>query len=67
MTAGNFVEATIIQGVLKYQAATASGGPLQSYNFTERNYAEIDEYFINVYVNGELWDKVDSLIDMGFN
>ena len=46
MTAGNFVEATIIQGVLKYQAATASGGPLQSYNFTERNYAEIDEYFI---------------------
>lgn len=67
MTAGNFVEATIIQGVLKYQAATASGGSLQSYNFTERNYAEIDEYFINVYVNGELWDKVDSLIDMGFN
>ena len=67
MTAGNFVEATIIQGVLKYQAATASGGPLRSYNFTERNYAEIDEYFINVYVNGELWDKVDSLIDMGFN
>ena len=67
MTAGNFVEATIIQGVLKYQAATASGGPLPSYHFTERNYAEIDEYFINVYVNGELWDKVDSLIDMGFN
>lgn len=67
MTAGNFVEATVIQGTLKYQAATAAGGPLQSYNFTERNYADIDEYFINIYVNGELWDKVDSLIDMGFD
>lgn len=67
MTAGNFVTATILQGVIKYQAATASGGPLQSYNFTERNYADIDEYYINVYVNGELWDKMDSLQDMGYN
>ena len=67
MTAGNFVTATILQGVIKYQAATASGGPLQSYNFTERNYADIDEYYVNVYVNGELWDKMDSLQDMGYN
>jgi len=28
MTAGNFVTATILQGTIKYQAATASGGPL---------------------------------------
>lgn len=67
MTAGNFVTATILQGTIKYQQATASGGGLQSYNFTERNYADIDEYYINVYVNGELWDKVDSLQDMGYN
>ena len=67
MTAGNFVTATILQGVIKYQQATASGGGLQSYNFAERNYADIDEYYINVYVNGELWDKVDSLQDMGYN
>ena len=50
MTAGNFIEATVIQGILKYQAATAAGGPLQSYNFTERNYADIDEYFINTLI-----------------
>jgi len=67
MTAGNYITATIIQGTVKYQAATASGGKWQSYNFTERNYADIDEYFINVYVNGELWDMVDSLIDAGFD
>lgn len=66
MTAGNFVQATVIQGTIKYQQATAAGGELQTYNFTERNYANIDEYFINVYVNGERWDKVESLIDMGY-
>lgn len=66
MNAGNFVQATIIQGTIKYQAATSNGLDLQTYNFTERNYADIDEYFINVYVNGERWDLVDSLNDMGY-
>lgn len=63
---GNFIQATIIQGVIKYQQATSNGEPLQTYNFTERNYGDIDEYFINVYVNGKLWDKVESLLDMGY-
>ena len=63
---GNFIQATIIQGVMKYQQATSTGEPLQSFNFTERNYADIDEYFINAYINGKLWDKVDSLLDMGY-
>lgn len=66
MTAGNFIQATVIQGKMKYQQATATGEPLQSFNFAERNYADIDEYFINVYVNGLLWDRVDSLLDMGY-
>ena len=66
MTAGNFISATIIQGKMKYQQATATGEPLQSFNFAERNYADIDEYFINVYVNGKLWEKVDSLLDLGY-
>ena len=66
MVAGNFIQATIIQGKMKYQQATATGEPLQSFNFAERNYADIDEYFINVYVNGLLWEKVDSLLDMGY-
>jgi len=66
MTAGNFINATLIQGQMKYQQATGTGEELQSYNFAERAYTDIDEFFINVYVNGELWDRVDSLIDMGF-
>lgn len=67
MTAGNYITATIIQGIIKYQAATSTGNKWQSYNFTERNYADIDEYFINVYVNGELWDRIESFIDAGFD
>lgn len=66
MQSGNYVDATIIAGQIKAQSATATGKPLQSYNFTERNYANPDEYFINVYVNNEPWDVVSSLIDLGY-
>lgn len=67
MNAGNYVDANIIQGNLKYQRATGTGEALQSFNFNERNYTEIEEYFINVYVNGERWDIVNSMLDMGYN
>jgi len=39
---------------------------LQSFNFAERNYAEVDQYYVNVYVNGESWEIVSSLMDLGF-
>ena len=66
MIAGNSVPCYIIQGSMKTQMATGTGMVLQSYAFAERNYSECDEYFVNVYVNGELWPKVDSLFDLGF-
>lgn len=64
---GNYVPCYIIQGAIKTQMATGTGYPLQSYAFAERNYSECDEYFVNVYVNGELWPKVNSLLDLGFD
>ena len=67
MAAGNDVEGTIIQGEIKTQAATGTGVTLQSYNFAERNYAEIDQYYVNIYVNGEQWEIVQSLLDLGYN
>lgn len=42
MKPGNHINATIIQGKVKVQSATAAGIPLQSFNFTEKNYREID-------------------------
>ena len=44
MQTGNYLDATIIQGELKLQAATGTGEKLQSYNFAERNYQEVDQY-----------------------
>lgn len=67
MQSGNYIEATIIQGKIKAQSATGTGLELQSYNFSERNYGEIDQYFINVYVNNEPWAVVTSLLDLGYN
>ena len=42
MDAGNYIDCNLVQGVMKYQRATSNGQPLQSYNFTERNYREIE-------------------------
>lgn len=61
------LNANIVQGTIKYQQVTGSGEKLQSFNFAERNYSTIDQYYINVYVNGIRWNIVSSLLDMGFN
>lgn len=63
---GNYVNANIIQGTIHYQSGTSDGMPLQSFNFAERNYSTIDQYYINVYVNGEPWEICNSLIDLGY-
>ena len=60
----NFVDVNIIQGTLEYQQATGTGDPLQSFNFQTKKGAGIDNYFINVYVDGEKWAIVESILDM---
>ena len=52
---------------MKYQRATSNGQPLQSYNFTERNYREIEQYFLNIYVNNEPWTIVPHLEDLSYD
>lgn len=66
MHPGNYIDATVIQGEIKMQTATGTGQELQSYNFAERNFAEVDQYYINIYVNGEAWDVVPSIQDLGY-
>ena len=67
MDAGNYIDCNLVQGVMKYQRATSNGQPLQSYNFTERNYREIEQYFLNIYVNNEPWTIVPHLEDLSYN
>jgi len=63
----NSIDVNIIQGSLEYQQATGSGDPLQSFNFATKKGAGIDNYFVNVYVNGELWSDRSSILDMAFD
>jgi len=64
---GNYVNCNLVQGTMQYQQATSDGQPLQGFNFAERNYATIDQFFINIYINGERWKIVDAFQDMTFN
>lgn len=70
LSTGNiFNNVSIIQGELKYQQATANGYALQSYSFALGNNSTgiVDHFFTNVYVNGERWNTVDSILDMGYD
>jgi hypothetical protein len=57
----------IIQGTLEYQQATGTGEALQSFNFRSKKGASIDNYFVNIYVDGRLWPIYSSILDMVYN
>ena len=61
---GAHVDVSIVQGSIEYQQGTADGEALQSYNFTSKGTAFIDEYLVRVFVNGELYENKTSLLDM---
>ena len=60
------IELPIIQGTIKYQQATGTGYALQSFNFADKAGDIIDNFFVNVYVNGVKYEIVDSLLDMTY-
>ena len=60
------VELPIVQGELKYQQGTGTGEALQSFNFNNKTDNIIDDFFMNVYVNGKRWESVKSILDMGY-
>ena len=60
---------SIIQGELKYQQATGNGEAMQSFNFAlnPTSTGFIDNYYVNIYVNGERWRNVESILDMTYD
>jgi len=60
----SFVDVDIVQGTLEYQQSTGTGDPLQSFNFQNKKGASIDNYFVNIYVDGKRWEIRDSILDM---
>jgi len=61
-TIKSFVNVEIVQGEKDEQSFTGSGFALQSYNLTTKD--PTDQYLVDVFVDGELWKRVDSLYDM---
>ena len=58
----SFVNVEIVQGEKDEQSFTGTGFALQSYNLTTKD--PTDQYLVDVFVDGELWKRVDSLYDM---
>lgn len=62
----NHIDVNIVQGIIEYQQSTGTGDPLQSFNFQNKKGSGIDNYFVNVYVNGKRWEKKESILDLGY-
>jgi hypothetical protein len=57
----------IRQGQIESQTFTAKGLPFESYQLGAPNNYYIDNFAVNVYVNGEKWTKYESLLDIPRN
>ena len=62
----NYIDVNIMQGKLEYQQATGTGDPLQSFNFQSKKGSFIDNFFVNIFVDGKQWQIKDSILDMDF-
>jgi len=57
----------IRQGQIESQSFTAKGQPFESYQLGAPNNFYIDNFLVNVYINGEQWTKYESLLDIPRN
>lgn len=60
----NSVKVKIVQGKIESQVFTGTGESLQTFNALVRNNNFIDNFYVNVYVNGEQYKVYDSFYDM---
>jgi hypothetical protein len=57
----------IRQGQIESQSFTAKGQAFESYQLGAPNNFYIDNFMVNVYINGEQWTKYESLLDIPRN
>jgi len=62
----NTLEVKIIQGVVEAQTVTGTGLVLQSFSFNAKRGAQIDNFNVKLYVNGDIWRIYDSLYDIPY-
>jgi hypothetical protein len=66
LTGKNTIEVKVTQGNIETQIVTGTGLLLQSYTINPKKNAQIDNFFIKVYVNSEVWKTYDSIYDMPY-
>lgn len=66
LTGKKQVEVKIMQGEVESQQVTGNGREVQSYTISPKRGYQIDNNFINVYVNNEKWKVYDSLYDIPY-
>ena len=54
----------IRQGEVQSQTFTAKGIAFESYQMGLQNNYYVDQFKVNVYINGEMWTKYESLLDI---
>lgn len=54
----------IRQGEIQSQTFTAKGIAFESYQMGLQNNYYVDQFKVNVYINGEMWTKYESLLDI---
>ena len=66
LSGNSVLEAKIYQGIVEAQTVTGTGEVLQSYNINVKRGSQIDNFYVNVYVNGEKWKTYDSIYDLPY-
>jgi hypothetical protein len=64
LTRGNVFKFKIVQGAFSNSTFTGTGKALQSYNVPVKGGVSVDQFYVNVYINGNKWKRYDSLYDM---
>ena len=66
LVAKKSIEVKLFQGEIESQQVTGTGLPLQSYSVNPKRGYQVDNGFINVYVNNEKWKLYDSIYDIPY-
>lgn len=64
LTRGPAVKFKIVQGAFSTSTFTGTGRALQSYNVVSKGGVFIDQFYVDVYINDNKWEKYDSLYDI---
>lgn len=60
----NGVAMNILQGIIETQTVVAKGVEIESFSIQSPQNFLVDNYLVDVYVNGEKWKRYESILDM---